>query len=389
MIESEKKHRRVDVADVLRGFAVMAIILLHAIEHFNFYKFPDPATRVDWLRFVDKSVWDGLFFMFGGKAYAIFALLFGFSFYIQDNNRRQRGEDFRLRFCWRLFLLLLIGQLNAAFFTGEVLVLYALVGFVLVAVCRLSNRTVFTLAAICMLQPVCIYQIIRAVADPGYEMSSIDAGPFWQATYAVQDGGTFWETVKVNLWEGQLASLAWAWNNGRFFQTAALFMLGMLIGRNGWFGRQYLRVWGVTLACSLALFFPLNGVLSMLPDYIENRNILVPLRLLISSLSKVSFMFVLTSGIIFSWYCTRRLSRVLSLLIPYGRMSMTNYVTQGMIGSAIFYHWGLHLQAGIAESELIGIAIFLIQYTLCRYYMRHHRHGPLEYVWKWATYIDR
>ena len=97
-----KGHARVDVADVLRGLAVMGIIILHSIEHFNFYSFPDTAGQSAWLNFSDKAIWNGLFFMFGGKAYAIFALLFGFSFFIQDDTGYQnqhkckigkRGDD--------------------------------------------------------------------------------------------------------------------------------------------------------------------------------------------------------------------------------------------------------------------------------------------------------
>ena len=217
-----KRHARVDVADVLRGFAVLAIILLHSIEHFNFYSFPDTEGQSAWLTFADRSIWDGLFFTFGGKAYAIFALLFGFSFFIQHDNQRMRGSDFRLRFCWRLVLLLLIGQLNAAFFTAEVLVMYALVGFVLVATCRLSDRWIITLSAICMLQPVCLWQIMRAISDPEYTITAINTSAFWGATFAAQSSAGFLETVKVNLWEGQLASLAWAWDHGRIFQTAGL-----------------------------------------------------------------------------------------------------------------------------------------------------------------------
>ena len=98
VISTIKGHARVDVADVLRGLAVMGIIILHSIEHFNFYSFPDTTTQSDWLNFTDKAIWNGLFFMFGGKAYAVFALLFGFSFFIQNDNQRMRGNDFRLRF---------------------------------------------------------------------------------------------------------------------------------------------------------------------------------------------------------------------------------------------------------------------------------------------------
>ena len=127
-----RKNARIDVADVLRGLAVMGIIVLHSIEHFNFGSYPDTSPQSAWLNFTDKAIWDGLFFMFGGKAYAVFALLFGFSFFIQDNNQQMKGKDFRLRFCWRLVLLFLFGNLNASFFTAEVLVLYSLVGFILV-----------------------------------------------------------------------------------------------------------------------------------------------------------------------------------------------------------------------------------------------------------------
>lgn len=387
MSETVRKHPRVDVADALRGFAVLAIIMLHAIEHFNFYSFPSTEDQSQWLNFTDKAIWDGLFFAFGGKAYAIFALLFGFSFFIQHDNQLMRGKDFRLRFCWRLVLLFIIGNINAAFFTGEVLVLYALVGFVLVLTCRLSTKTILILAGICVLQPVCIYQIIRAVCSPEYEIMKINSGPFWAATFAMQSGGDFIGTVKANLWEGQLASLAWAWEHGRVFQTAGLFMAGMLIGRQGWFHRQNLSAWGRVLAVALICFFPLKGLDNMVAGYIDNPNILTPLKIILSSLANLCFMLILVCGILYGYYCTKRFSRVLGLLIPYGKMSMTNYVTQGIIGSALFYHWGFFLQLGITASEFVGIAIFFVQYAFCRFWVGRHNHGPLEYVWKKLTWI--
>lgn len=382
------RHDRVDVADVLRGFAVLAIILIHSIEHFNFYSFPDTSGQSVWLNFTDRAIWNSLFFVIGGKAYAIFALLFGFSFFIQDDNQRMRGNDFRLRFCWRLLLLFVIGQINAAFFTGEVLVLYALVGFILVAVCRLPDKWVIGLALACVMQPICIWQVIRSVISPDYVIPTIKTGAFWGATFNAQTSGTFFDMLKVNLWEGQLASLAWAWDHGRVFQTAGLFMTGMLIGRRGWFRSSFLHGWGKVLAVSLILFFPLHGLDGMVGDFITDRNILVPLKIILSSLANLAFMFILVSGIIFAYYRFTSISRLLSRLIPYGRMSMTNYVTQGMIGSFLFYHWGLHLQLGITLSLLVGIMIFIVQYIICCIWINHHNHGPLEYLWKKATWIE-
>ena len=382
-----KKHPRVDVADALRGFAVLAIILLHSIEHFNFYSFPSTDGQSAWLNFTDKAIWDGLFFAFGGKAYAIFALLFGFSFFIQHDNQRLRGNDFRARFCWRLLILFVIGNINAAFFTGEILVLYALVGFVLVLTCRLSDRTVIALATICLLQPVAIYNIARTLIQPGFEPASLDWMQHWQAANDAQTNSDFWTTVKVNLWSGQLFSLGWAWDHGRVFQTAGLFMTGMLIGRRGLFGNAHLALWGRVLAIALVCFFPLYGISNMMGNFVTNTVVLSQLKIIIPSLSNLAFMAVLVSGIIFGFYCTRRLSAVLALLIPYGKLSMTNYVTQGIVGSAIFYHWGLYARMGITASVLLGVAIFLVQYAFCRFWVGRHNHGPLEYIWKKATWL--
>ena len=361
--------------------------MLHSIEHFNFYSFPSTEGQSAWLNFTDKAIWDGMFFLLGGKAYAIFALLFGFSFFIQDDNQRLKGNDFRKRFCWRLLLLFLIGNINAMFFTAEILVLYSLVGFVLVLTCRMSTKSLLWLAAILMLQPVALYNIVRAVIDPAYVTPSIPSSHLWGAAFAQQSGGTFTGTVLVNLWEGQLASLAWAWDNGRVFQTASLFILGMLIGREGWLLENKLGNWMKVMLVALAVFFPLHGLASMIPGYIENRNITVPLLLLVNSLAKFAFMLVLVSGVLFLYYRTSA-KGLLEKIMPYGRMSMTCYVTQSIVGSMLFYNWGfgLHAHLGITASLLLGALLFLLQYSFCRWWMGRYSHGPLEYAWKRATW---
>lgn len=103
------KSPRIEVVDALRGFAVMAIILVHNVEHFIFPVYPENPPA--WLNVV--------FSLFAGKAYAIFALLFGFTFYIQGSNRRRQGKDFGYRFLWRLVLLAGFATLNAAFSRQE------------------------------------------------------------------------------------------------------------------------------------------------------------------------------------------------------------------------------------------------------------------------------
>lgn len=96
---------RIHVVDAFRGFAVMAIFLVHNIEHFISGIYPDAATQPGWLNALDKGVFSFVFSLFAGKAYAIFALLFGFTFSVLFAKQQALGKDFGYRFLWRLLLL--------------------------------------------------------------------------------------------------------------------------------------------------------------------------------------------------------------------------------------------------------------------------------------------
>ena len=77
MTQTLKTTERLGVVDALRGFALLAIVLLHNLEHYNLFFMPENVPA--WLQTIDKYAWDTIFFLFAGKAYATFSLLFGFS----------------------------------------------------------------------------------------------------------------------------------------------------------------------------------------------------------------------------------------------------------------------------------------------------------------------
>ena len=85
-MELSTKTPRIEVVDALRGFAVMAILLVHNLEHFIFPVYPESSP--EWLSVLDAGVFNAIFSLFAGKSYAIFALLFGFTFYIQSHNQQ-------------------------------------------------------------------------------------------------------------------------------------------------------------------------------------------------------------------------------------------------------------------------------------------------------------
>ena len=381
-----RKNERIDVVDLLRGFAIMGILILHSIEHFNFYRFPSELP-FEWMKFTDKAIWDGLFFTFGGKAYAIFALLFGFSFFIQEDNEKQRGRDFRLRFLWRMVILVLLGQLNAAFFTAEILTMYALIGIVLPLCCKLNNKALIIVAIALLLQPVEWAKVFYAILNPEYVTPR--GVNYWAITSKAQSGASFWEMVKVNLYEGQLASFQWAWRNGRIFQIAGLFLTGLWLGRTKFFifTKENQLKWYKYLFVALILFFTLNGLHPMVREFISNREIVRPLQLIIKSYSNLCFTMMLIVSVIMVYYFSTT-KKWMHHLIPYGRMSLTNYITQSMIGALVFYHWGFDLQIGITYSFLFGIVFFICQLIFCIMWLKYFKHGPFEYLWKRLTWIN-
>lgn len=153
MEQNVLKKPRVEVVDALRGFAVMAILMVHSLEHFIFPVYP--TETAGWLEALDAGVFNATFALFAGKAYAIFALLFGFTFYIQMNNQRKVGKDFGYRFLWRMVGLVFFATLNAAFFpAGDVLLLFSIVALVLFLARHWSEKAVLLTAIFFLLQPI-------------------------------------------------------------------------------------------------------------------------------------------------------------------------------------------------------------------------------------------
>lgn len=382
------KSSRIEVVDALRGFAVMAIMMLHNIEHFNFYDFPTPTSS--FMQAMDKGVWETLFFLFAGKAYAIFSLLFGFSFFIQFNNQAKKGKDFRLRFLWRLFLLFIIGCFNGAFFPGDILVLYSIIGVVLILVCKWSDRAVLIAAILLMLQPLELGKFFYAMMNPDY----IPAAGVWrmhsQRMYPFLAQPDFWAMVKSNLWDGQLFSLLWAWGYGRFFQTASLFLLGMLVGRKGLFANlsEHRLFWKRTFWIGAVCFVPLYFLTASLPDLFTNKAMLTPLNTVVSSFRNFAFMCVLVSGFVFLWQQVS-VHKIVYGLVPYGKMSLTNYLTQSIIGSFIYFGYGLSLYDDLCITASFGVAIllFIVQLGFCHWWLKKYKQGPFEGAWRKATWI--
>jgi uncharacterized protein len=379
---------RIEVVDALRGFAIMTIMLLHNMEHFDFMWTPEnlPAWRLA----IDDKIWAFTDFFIAGKSYAIFALLFGLTFYIMDHKQAEKGMDFRLRFLWRMFLLLLFGTVNSMFYEGDILTMYALLGFTLVLVARLSDRWVLTVAILLLLQPFMWIDLVQQLVDPVSKLPQNRSHEYFGNIYSYLSANDFWAAIWGNLTNGKLAVYWWSWEKGRFLQAPALFMIGLLMGRRGLFQNkpENVRFWKKMLFYSvLAMAFFI-----VFKAYSEDLFPDKPVRKLIGrisySWSNLAMMFVLVSSIVLI-FRQKWGEKLFSGLLPFGRMSLTNYVMQSMLGAIIYYEFGfgLYKYTDALWSLFIGIILFLFQVWFCKWWLKSHKQGPLEAIWHKGTYL--
>jgi len=382
-------NSRLHIADVLRGIAVMGIILIHNVEHMEFYNFPEATSQ--WMIFLDKMTWNGVFFAIAGKMYSIFALMFGLSFFIQNDNRMQKGKSFAWRFEWRMLLLLVFGLINTFFYSGDILVSYAIFGMLMPLVSRLNTKTVAFITIFLLIQPIEIFQLFAALFNPDYTLIDANSGKFFKLMFESKGSSSLWEYGWHNLRYGQLGSFAWNFENGRITQIPGLFCLGMLMGRIRllYNEKDNLKTWIGILAISILVFFPLYGLLNMLPDYISRKELLIPGTILLKSWSNLGQMFTYVSLLTLLFYSSKFVHASLMKLTDFGRSSMTNYFLQSILGSILYHGWafGLYRYSGHTASFLTGICMIIVQYHFCRWWLTRYSHGPMEGLWKKLTWI--
>ena len=380
------KTPRIEVIDALRGFAVMAILLVHSLEHFIFPVYPTDSP--EWLNILDNGTLNVVFSLFAGKSYAIFALLFGFTFYIQCHNQEKKGKDFGYRFLWRLVLLVGFATINAAFFpAGDVLLLFSIVVIVLFLVRKWSDKAILITAIFFLLQPIEWYHYLMSLFDPSYTLPDLGVNAMYQEVAEYTKAGNFWNFIAGNVTLGQKASLFWAIGAGRFLQTAGLFLMGLYIGRKELFVTtdSHLRFWIKTLIVAAICFAPLYSLKELIMQS-ESDIVKQTVGTAFDMWQKFAFTFVLVASFVIL-YQKEKFRKAVTNLRFYGKMSLTNYISQSIMGAIIYFPFGFYLApyCGYTVSLIIGIVLFLLQVRFCKWWLSKHKQGPLESVWhKWT-----
>ena len=362
-------NTRIDVADAMRGIAVAGIILYHSVEHFDiFTKEPIVHTLP-----CDQTVADVLAWLLSGKMYGIFAMLFGLSFFIMNDNQQQKGQNFSGRFAWRMCLLFVFGLVNVAFYDGDILMLYACYGLLLIPISYLPSKAVWCIIALLAIQPIELLCLLTGTTIDHTRLFDI-----YNQTIALHEHGTFWENAVNNVRYGFELNLRFNVFSGRLTQLLCLFILGMQLGRQRLFynENQNLKIWHTILCISATIVIVLSFI-----DFEALEKWLTPIYNLI-------ILLMIVSAVVSAWYAFEGVRRVLHHLCIFGRMSLTNYLLQSIIGSFIFCGYGLacYRYLGITYAVMVGLCMVIVQYAFCRFWFSNHQRGPLEGLWRKLTW---
>lgn len=390
---------RIQIIDAFRGFALMGIVLVHMVEQF-LAAAPTQEIRAGMVQGpLDQLVEVFLMLFVRGKFFAMFSFLFGLSFFIQMDRAAKGGVDYQGRFLWRVSLLLVIGYIHSLFYRGDILTIYAILAFVLVPFYRVSDKYLLTFAAILLLGAG--RYLVFAVYGGGTILPFGGGEPELPHNVTYYDAllsGSLMDVFSQNAVYGHLSKLEFQINTfGRWYQTFAFFLLGLWAGRLRLFERldelhPRIKKALIVSASITLLLVVLTTVLFGIANQ-GQRDQIDTWVLMFAFTSLDLFNCALATVLLCSFvllYRRKSWGRVLSKLAPYGRTALTNYVFQTLVGTFLFYNYGLGLLGAVSNSQALGIGILVIafQIWLSALWLRYFRYGPLEWLWRSGTRLS-
>ena len=390
---------RVDELDVLRGAAILGI-LLYNVADFTGYEFIGPAERQA-LPFsgLDSAAAFVREWLVQGKFYSLFSLLFGVGIALQLGADATPEATRRVR--RRLVVLLAIGTAHGLLlWFGDILQTYALLGFGLLWFRAATSGHLRRWAVALLAAPVALYgaMLLVVVAIGAGDGSSAGQGGLpapLAAALAAFEHGSYREVVAGNFaftvagWLRRLVIMSLP----RIF---GMFVLGLWVVRSGWLARIHTgtpaandalsRTWRIGLAVGL----PLAAAGAWLGDSGAPRlpTPLGWLEMTVETLGTPALALAYAAGIV-------RLHRaapwLAARLAAVGRMALTSYLTHSIVGIALGYGIGLGLWGRVAlvPSLLAATVFYVCQAWASAWWLRHAAFGPAEWVWRQATYGRR
>ncbi|GEK33649.1 DUF418 domain-containing protein [Kurthia sibirica] len=374
---------RVETLDFIRGSSLFGILLVNILV----FNYPIPYVDLKTILTVplDLQYEKGLSIFVQGSFYPIFAMLFGYGLAMQYDNAQQIGKPFYKKAVKRMFILLIIGVLHAVFiWYGDILMMYAVFGFLVLAVLKYKPSIVLLIGSTLFLMftvPNFLSFVIAEQNPTAYVTEEFSDLAAMKSRVEAATAGSWYDVFVQNWTDVKLQNSPVMWMQG-FFSIFPYMLFGVaaskwkLIERC----RDFIILWFILLL----VFLPLGLWLKTqaytdqwvyLGDYFAFY-----LGGLVLAVGYVAVLVILTMlpGVL----------RIVKPISNVGRMSLTTYLMQSIIQGIIFYHYGFGLYAeyGLDGLLMIAIMIYVAQIAFAAIWLNFFKQGPVEMVWKKITY---
>ncbi|MDD4848451.1 MAG: DUF418 domain-containing protein [Bacteroidales bacterium] len=396
--------KRIELLDILRGFAIFGILMV------NIPLMYEPITKLfletkEFTSVTQQMLDYFITFFFKGKFYLIFSLLFGYGFWLFMNKKTEQGKNIVPLFSKRLFFLLLFGIAHVVFlWAGDILVVYALYGFLLILFRHSSNRKMRNWSIIFLLIPIIFmtFSVLStksvALAPPEAQeqiMARMDASFEQQAQHYQQiidqattaySSGSYSEMIVMRLREYQtmLPSFIFAYS-----MVFGMFLLGVIIAKKGYISdyHNHLPTIRKTFWWCLVLGLVANTFYLYFYQTTSMTSVsFASLWLLAgSTFGGIAFAFCYACGIILL-YNRGMFASLFRLLADTGRMALSNYLGQSIICAIIFLGFGWFGKLVLWQSVLMTLTLFIAQMFFSRWWLSKFNFGPMEWLWRCLTY---
>ncbi|MGG5149339.1 DUF418 domain-containing protein [Alcaligenes aquatilis] len=310
-------------------------------------------------------------FLFQGKFFLLFSLIFGWGIEIQERSAERAGVPLSSRYFRRMLGLAVLGCLHATLvFTGDILLLYSVLGVLIWPLRTLCARGLVKVALLMVLIEILSIGLIVYLLSNAKELTPVYSlgGAFSEATLA-----------RISEWPESFAFLF-------LYQGPLAFgamLMGLAAAKSNFFeahspGQQ-------KLGRALPWLLPLALAINFFSASVTNEENLMGL---IGLLSIAIGAPMLSAVYLYLLLRCRQWFSLPNVLIEAGRNSLSAYVTQGILAGLIFSSYGLNLFDVFGNATLlpIAIALALLAMVLTGLIAQHWGRGPLEAVLRRITY---
>lgn len=389
--------------DVLRGFAILGIFIAN-LNGFSWYSENLKNDSPFLVSGLDHQMGFIHHLFIEGKFYSIFSLLFGWGIALQFKRASEKGIDALPTVKRRLVFMLILGALHLLIWSGDIVFLYAMLGFILIRLRNLSNKTMLITGTILILSPIVLYAAkshwlwLNAPAGVLEHVGSTLHHKLTNRGTSLEDVSIFlketnwWGVFKTNL-SGFFYRYGYLFFVSRIPKVLGVFLIGYVIGRSDFYKniKQHKKIVNTVIVFGLFIGLPANYFLAdYMSNYMGDYWSLAPKGLY----QTIAYAFgvvplALLYVAVFMLICQSATGKkILSIFAPVGKMAFSNYILQTLIGSFVFLGAGLGYihEVGPVYYTIFGVLVFIIQLVLSRIWLNYFNYGPIEWLWRSATY---